>query len=159
VIAYCFFRRSESLFLTTLPLSERLFLVSSLQRAFVSPRAQSTPCTKDQKKRRYRSQQRRPRTTIDARTYLSPLKRDCVHLQVTWRLTDADGTELASGSETVTDVPSQADACITTLDLSAALAKFGARDLLVWLEWQDRRKETQELWRHVADAGESYVSR
>lgn len=78
---------------------------------------------------------------------------------MTWRLTDAAGRELESGSETVTDVPSQANACISTLDLLAALETFGARDLLVWLEWQDRRKEARELWRHVADAGESYVSR
>jgi hypothetical protein len=51
------------------------------------------------------------------------------------------------------------NACISTLDLSAALENFGARDLVVWLEWQDRGKEARELWRHVADAGESYVSR
>ncbi|GAQ87341.1 beta-mannosidase [Klebsormidium nitens] len=79
--------------------------------------------------------------------------------EVTWRLTDAAGTELKSGSETVTDAPSQANACVTTLDFSAALAKYGPRDLLVWLEWRDRREQARELWRHVADVGESYASR
>lgn len=78
---------------------------------------------------------------------------------MTWRLTDAAGSELESGSESVTDAPSQANTCIKKLDFSAALAKHGPRDLLVWLEWRDRRMDARELWSHVADPGESYVSR
>lgn len=74
-------------------------------------------------------------------------------------MTDAAGAELESGSKIVTDAPPQANTLVTTLDVSALLAKYGPRDVLTWLEWRDRRSKSAELWRHVADGEESYVSR
>ncbi|MBZ0293830.1 MAG: hypothetical protein K8L99_14790, partial [Anaerolineae bacterium] len=51
---------------------------------------------------------------------------------VRWTLTTAGGATIETGEQTIT-TPVNGSAKVATLDCNAALGKYGARDLLVWL--------------------------
>jgi beta-mannosidase len=60
---------------------------------------------------------------------------------VRWQVTRVDGEPIAHGQETVT-IPAQANEPVAELELAPWAARYGARELLLWLELHDAQEQT-----------------